>query len=152
MIIFFRTGLVWYFRRIRWADGGEECSGQSLSSPCRDGSTTLGNGMYEELTSISGYVCNGLFSIGEDSFGTRRMTTFCKLFGIYYYPGRKFSPIKDRPCTKNAKFKRRIAQHAVSGSNRLSSFTWINISRFSSQSLYKLMTKNKKIKIQGDFI
>nr|VDD49874.1 unnamed protein product [Brassica oleracea] len=39
--------------------------------------------MYEEFTSISGYVCNGLFSIGEDGFGIRRMTRFCKLFRRY---------------------------------------------------------------------
>ncbi|KAF2586070.1 hypothetical protein F2Q70_00036947 [Brassica cretica] len=41
---------------------------------CRDGSTILVNGMHEGFTSISGYVCNGLFSIGEDGFRTRRMT------------------------------------------------------------------------------
>ncbi|KAL0673460.1 hypothetical protein Bca4012_001441 [Brassica carinata] len=32
--------------------------------------------MYEEFTSISGYVCNELFSIGEDGFRTRRMSSF----------------------------------------------------------------------------
>ena len=55
----------------------------SLSSSCRDGSATMGYGMHEKLTTISCYVCNELFSIGEDSFGTRRMTSFCKLFRRY---------------------------------------------------------------------
>ena len=63
--------------------GGAECSGLSISSTCGDRSTNLGNGMYEKITSISGYVCNGLFSIGEDGFGTRRMASICELFGRY---------------------------------------------------------------------
>ena len=33
----------------------------------------MSNGMYEEFTSVSGYFCYGLFSIGEDGFVTRRM-------------------------------------------------------------------------------
>jgi len=61
--------------------------------------------MYEELTSISGYVCNGLFSIGKDGFRTRRMTSFCKLFGRYQNPEKEFHPIREYLCTKDAKFK-----------------------------------------------
>ena len=41
------------------------------------------NEMYEEYVSVSGYICNRLFSIDEDSFAIRRMTRFCKLFGRY---------------------------------------------------------------------
>ena len=59
--------------------------------------------MYEEFTLISGYVCKGLFSIGEDGFGTRRMTSFCKLFGRYQDPERELHPIRDYLCTTDAK-------------------------------------------------
>ena len=65
----------------------------------------MGNGMYEELTSISGYICNGLFSIGEDGFGTKRMTSFCKLFKRYKDPERKLLQLNDHSCTTNTKFK-----------------------------------------------
>ena len=41
----------------------------------------MGYGMQEKLTIISGYNCNGLFSIGEDGFRTRKMVSVCKLFG-----------------------------------------------------------------------
>uniref|UniRef100_A0A0D3BUK4 Uncharacterized protein n=1 Tax=Brassica oleracea var. oleracea TaxID=109376 RepID=A0A0D3BUK4_BRAOL len=60
--------------------------------------------MYEEFISISGYVCNGLFSIGEDGFGTRRMSNFCKLFRRCQDPEREFHPIRDYLCTEDAKF------------------------------------------------
>ena len=33
------------------------------------------NGMYEEFKTVSGNVCNVLLSIGEDGFGTKRMTS-----------------------------------------------------------------------------
>ena len=39
----------------------------------KDGIINLGNGMYEKLKAVSGYVCNGLFSISKDGFGTRFM-------------------------------------------------------------------------------
>lgn len=38
----------------------------------RNGDTNMGYGEYEELKIISCQVCNGLFLIGEDSFGTGR--------------------------------------------------------------------------------
>ena len=47
------------------------------------GSTHMGNGMYEEFKTVSGHICNGLFATGEDGFGTRRMTSICKLSGRY---------------------------------------------------------------------
>ena len=65
----------------------------------------MGNGMYEELTLVSGHFCNRLFSIGEDGVGTRRMTSFCKLFGRYQEPERKFSQLKNHSCIKDAKYK-----------------------------------------------
>ncbi|KAL0758593.1 hypothetical protein Bca101_074743 [Brassica carinata] len=61
--------------------------------------------MHEEFTSISGNVCNGLFSIGEDGFHTRGMTCFCKLFGRCQDPEREFYPIRDYLCTTNAKYR-----------------------------------------------
>ena len=61
--------------------------------------------MYEKFTSVSGYVCNILFPIGEDGFETRKMTSFCKLFGRYQDPERKFPQLRDHSCTTYAKFK-----------------------------------------------
>ena len=72
-----------------------------------DGSVTLGNGMHEEFTSILSYVCNILFSIDEDGFGTRKMTSFYKLFGRCQDSEREFYPIRDYLCTTNVKYKGR---------------------------------------------
>ena len=71
---------------------------------CGGESATLGNEVYEEFTSVSGHVCNELFSISEDGFGTRRMTMFCKLFGRYQDPERKLLQLRDHPCVMDAKF------------------------------------------------
>ena len=57
--------------------------------------------MYEEFTSISNHICNGLLSIGEDGFETRRMASLCMLFGRYQDPVRKFSQLSDHSYTKN---------------------------------------------------
>ncbi|KAL0655244.1 hypothetical protein Bca4012_075828 [Brassica carinata] len=67
-------------------DWGKKCQGKFFPFSYGGGTAILGNGVYKELTSVQGYVCNGLFSIGEDGFGTRRMTSFCKLFGRYQDP------------------------------------------------------------------
>ena len=53
----------------------------SFTSTFGGGGINLGNGMYEEFKTVSGYVCNGLFSIGEDGFGTKRMASIWKLPG-----------------------------------------------------------------------
>ena len=45
------------------------------------GDINLGNGMYEELKTVSSYFYNGLFSIVEDGFGTRRIASIWKLLG-----------------------------------------------------------------------
>ena len=42
----------------------------SFTSSFRGGDFDLGNGTYEEFKTVSGYVYNGLFSIGKDTFGT----------------------------------------------------------------------------------
>ena len=55
----------------------------SFTSSFGGGFFDLGNGMYEEFKTVSGYVCNGLFSIGEDGFGTWRMNRIWKLSGRY---------------------------------------------------------------------
>ena len=47
----------------------------SFTASCRDGDINLGNGMHEKLKTVSGYVYNGLFSIGEDGFRTKGMTS-----------------------------------------------------------------------------
>ena len=51
----------------------------SLTPSFGGGGFNLGNEMYEEFKTVSGYVCNRLFSIGEDGFGTRRMTSILKV-------------------------------------------------------------------------
>ena len=48
-------------------------------------------GVFEELATGTGYVCNRLLSSGEDGFGTRWMTSFCKLFGRHKDLEGKFS-------------------------------------------------------------
>ena len=65
----------------------------------------MGYGMYEKFKTISGYVCNGLFSIGEDGFETRRIASFCKLFGGYQESAREFHTLRDYSCPKNAKYE-----------------------------------------------
>ena len=70
----------------------------------RGGGFYLDYGMYEELKTVPGYVYNGLFSIGEDSFGTRRMASIWKLFGRYQAPQRKFSQLRHCPCTSDGEF------------------------------------------------
>ena len=81
---------------------GKECLGFPLSSSCSDESVTMGNGMHEKLTIISGYVCNGLFSIGEDGFNTRGLASICKLFGGYKQLEGEFFLCRDYLCPKNA--------------------------------------------------
>ena len=76
-----------------------------ITSSFGGGSLNLDNGMYEEFKTVSCDVCNGLFSIGEDGFGTRRVASFCKLFGRYQESERELHTIRDYTCTKNAKYK-----------------------------------------------
>ena len=73
----------------------------SLTSSLGGRGVDLGNGMYEELTTVSGYVCNGLFSIGEDGFGTRRMASIWKLSGRYQPFTKKFPQLRHRSCISN---------------------------------------------------
>ena len=51
----------------------------SFTSSFGGGGINLDNGMYEEFKIVLGYVCNGLFSIGEDGFGIRRIANIWKL-------------------------------------------------------------------------
>ena len=41
--------------------------------------------------SVLSHICNGLFSIGEDGFETRKMTSFYKLFRKYQDPKESFN-------------------------------------------------------------
>ena len=63
------------------------------------------NVMYEEFASVSSHICNRLFSIGEDGFGTRRFTSIYKLFGRYQDPKRKFLQVKDHSYTRTQNSK-----------------------------------------------
>ena len=55
---------------------------------------SLGNGMHKESQTVYCYICNRLFSVGKDDFGTRRMTSICKLFGRYKDLEKKFQQFR----------------------------------------------------------
>ena len=61
--------------------------------------------MYEQFKTVYGYICSRLFSVSEDGFGTRRMTSLCKLFGGYQDFEEKFQQPKARSYTTDAKLK-----------------------------------------------
>ena len=46
-----------------------------------------------------------IFSFGEDGFGTRKMTCFCKLFKRYQDTERKFHSLKVHSYTSDAEYK-----------------------------------------------
>jgi len=59
----------------------------------------MGNGMHEESYIVLGYFCNGLCSIGEDGFETRRVASLCKLFGRHKFFKEKFQQLRDHSYT-----------------------------------------------------
>ena len=63
--------------------------------------------MYEKFTTVSSYICNGLFSISENGFGTTGIACLWKLFGIYQDPEKKFQPFKAHSYTPNTEYKGR---------------------------------------------
>lgn len=68
-----------------------------FSPPFGDRDTNLGNGIYENLTAVSYHFCNILFSIGEDSFETRWMTSLCKLPRRFQDSQEKFQSFRSHP-------------------------------------------------------
>ena len=52
----------------------------SLSPFHADGDINLGNGIHQKFKIISNYVSNEIFSICEDGFGIREMTSIWKLY------------------------------------------------------------------------
>ena len=60
--------------------------------------------MYEKLTSIWSYVFNGLFSVGEDCFKTRKMTSLQLLWKILKSWKKDFL-IRDYLCTNDTKYE-----------------------------------------------
>ena len=79
-----------YFGKFWGFDGRKDYEGESVTPSLRNGSAYLGNGMYAEFMSVLGHICNWLFSIGENGFRTRKMTSLYKLFRKYQDPERKF--------------------------------------------------------------
>ena len=65
----------------------------------------MGDRVYEEFTSISGYICYRLFSIGEDGFRTRRVVGVWKLSGWYKDVEDMFPQLRDHSCTPNGESK-----------------------------------------------
>ena len=74
-------------------------------TPTFGGGINLDNEMYEEFKTVSGYVCNRLFSIGEDGFGTGRMAIIWNLYGRHQAFKKKLSQLKNRSCTQGGEPK-----------------------------------------------
>ena len=55
--------------------GSKKFKGMSFTASFGNGCINLDNGMHEKFKTVSGYVCNRLFSISEDGFETRGMTS-----------------------------------------------------------------------------
>ena len=79
-------------------------SGQAFHPAFGGRSINLGNGMYEELKTVPSNICNGLFSAGEDGFGTRGMASICKLLRRYQAFKRKLSKLRHRSCSPNDEY------------------------------------------------
>ena len=94
----------------------------SFTSPFGDESFNLGNGMYEEFKIISCYICNGLFSIGEDDFGTRRMTSIWKLSGRHQASTKEFPQLRYCSCTSYRRMENQRADSLARSARRQSSF------------------------------
>ena len=77
----------------------------SFTSSFGGGGFDLGNRMYEEFKTVSSYFCNGLFSIGEDGFRTRRIARLCSLLGRSEDPERKFSKLRNHSYIEDAQYK-----------------------------------------------
>ena len=73
----------------------------SFTSPFGGGGINLGNGMYEKFKTVSGYVRNGLFSTGEDGFGTRGMASIWELPGGYQAFEKKFHQFRSYSCIED---------------------------------------------------
>ena len=58
--------------------------------------------MYAKFTTTLCYICNELFLIGENGFKTRRIASFCTLFGRHQGLERKFYSLRDYSCIKEA--------------------------------------------------
>ena len=70
-----------------------------------DWSIDMGNGVYEESTSISSHIFYRLFSTGEYGFRTRRMAGVRKLFGRHKDVEVKLPQLRDHSCTLNRESK-----------------------------------------------
>ena len=61
--------------------------------------------MYEESQKVLNYICNGLFSVGEDDFETRGVASLCKLLGRHNIFEKKFQQLRDHSYTTYAELK-----------------------------------------------
>ena len=65
----------------------------------------MDNGVYEKFATVSSHTCNGLFLIGENGFGTRRMTSIWMLSTRYQNFEGLFLQLRDHSCTPDEEFK-----------------------------------------------
>ena len=99
--------MVQYPGRLRWTNGSKEYESESVATTHRDRGSHMGNGMHEESSTDLCYFCNGLCSIGEDGFGTRRVASLCKLFGRHKVLEEKFQQLRDHSYTTDTELKGR---------------------------------------------
>ena len=65
----------------------------------------MSNGVYEKFATVLSHVCNGLFSIGKDGFGTRRMASVWMLSWRYQNFEELLPQLRDHLCTPDEESK-----------------------------------------------
>ena len=61
--------------------------------------------VYEESNTVHCYICNELFSVGENSFRTRKMVSICKLLKRHKSFEEKFQQLRAHSYTTDEEFK-----------------------------------------------
>lgn len=75
----------------------------SLSFTRRIWGFYMGDGMYDKTSTVLRDFCNKLFSVGEYSFRTRRMTCLCNIYWINSTSATKLQLFRDKACTLDSK-------------------------------------------------
>ncbi|CDY32833.1 BnaC08g02550D [Brassica napus] len=100
--------LLWAEAHVSLTQGIEQTrlpvEARSVATSLGHRSTYLGNEVYEESKTAYCYICNKLFSIGEDGFRTRRITSLCKLPRRYTCLEEKFQQLRAHSYTTYAEF------------------------------------------------
>ena len=97
----------------------------------------MGNKMYDPSKTVYCYICNRLFSVSEDGFGTRRMTSLYKLFGRHKDLKEKFQQLRAHSYTTDAKFKGRQSRTQCKKNNYRLLSIWMWSYQFGLHNLYE---------------